>query len=68
MADIGGLDVGDVVRWGDLRGTEALTLAHEEADLVVATIAPPTVEPPAEEEAPAEPVATEAASGDNSEA
>ena len=49
VADIADLDVGAVVRWGDLKGTEALTLAHEEADLVVATIAAPTVEPPAEE-------------------
>ncbi len=44
VAEIAGLDVGDVVRWGDLRGTEALSLAHEEADLVIATIAAPTVE------------------------
>ncbi len=61
VADIGALDVGDVIRWGDLKGIEALTLAHEEADLVVATIAAPTVEPPAEE-APAETVVTEGGS------
>ena len=42
----------------DLKGIEALTLAHEEADLVVATIAPPTVEPPADEAA-AQTVVTE---------
>ncbi len=49
VADTAELDVGAVIRWGDLRGTEALTLAHEDADLVIATIAAPTVEPPAEE-------------------
>ena len=51
VADIGALDVGDVVRWVDLKGTEALTLAHEDADLVVATISAPTVEPAAGEAA-----------------
>jgi large subunit ribosomal protein L25 len=50
VADIATLDVGDVVRWGDLRGTEALRLAHEDADLVVATIAAPTVETEATDE------------------
>ena len=49
VADTAELDVGAVIRWGDLRGTEALTLAHEDADLVIATIAAPTVEPPAED-------------------
>ena len=52
VADIGALDVGGAVRWGELHGIEALSLVHEEADLVVATIVAPSVEeevPPAED-------------------
>ena len=63
VADIADLDVGAVVRWGELRGTEALTLAHEDADLVIATIAAPSAEQPAdEEETAAETVVTEGGS------
>ena len=50
VADISQLDLGGAVRWGELRGIEALSLLHEEPDLVVATIVAPSVE----EEAPAD--------------
>lgn len=42
--DISGLEIGDAIRWSDLAGIENLTLATgDEADVVVATIAPPTI-------------------------
>ncbi len=57
-ADLAGLDIGDVIRWSDLKGTERLALLHEEADMVIATIAAPTIEQEPEPETPAaEPVA-----------
>ncbi len=52
-ADIAGLDIGAIIHWTDLKGTEGLTLLHHEPDMVVATIAAPTLEPtPSEDEAP----------------
>ena len=62
--DIAGLDIGDIIRWSDLKGTGRLTLQHDEADMVIATIAAPTVEvepEPEAAEAPAEAPAEEAA-------
>ncbi len=55
VADVSTLDIGDVIRWSDLKGTEGLTLLHDELDMVIATIAPPTVEPPTEPEPEATP-------------
>lgn len=50
VADVAALDLGGVVRWGELRGIDALSLVHEEPDLVVATIVAPSVEEAPEEE------------------
>lgn len=48
VGDVSGLDVGDVVRWADLKGTQDLALLNDETDVVVATIAQPTIETEAE--------------------
>ena len=42
--DLSGLDIHDNVRWEDVRGTEGATPISHEANFVVASIAPPTVE------------------------
>jgi large subunit ribosomal protein L25 len=62
-ADISGLDIGDVVRWGDLKNTADVTLlgGHDD-DMVIATVAPPTIEEEPEPEAE-----TEGAEGETSE-
>ena len=44
-ADISKLEIGGAVHWSDLRNTDGLTVLHAELDMLVATIAPPTVEP-----------------------
>ena len=49
-ADLSGLVVGDIIHWADLKGTEGLTLLHHEPDMVIATIAAPTLEPDPEPE------------------
>ena len=56
LADISTLEVGDVVRWSDLKGAEAVTLVGHETDMVIATVVAPTVEPE-----PVEPVEAVAA-------
>ena len=62
QADIAGLDIGDVIRWSDLTGTRGLTLLHDEPDMVIATIAAPTIEvEPEPEPETAEPAAEEPA-------
>ncbi len=53
--DVAALEVGDIVHWSDLAGTAGLTPFGHEADMVVATIAAPTVEQEPEPEAEAEP-------------
>ncbi len=52
LADVAGLEIGDVVRWSDLKGTEALTLLAHETDMVVATVAAPTIQEEPDEVAP----------------
>ena len=42
IADLGGLDFNDTVRWHDLSGTEGSRPVITDRDFVVATVAPPT--------------------------
>ncbi|QDH16963.1 50S ribosomal protein L25/general stress protein Ctc [Swingsia samuiensis] len=53
VADLTGLDIHDTIRWADLSGTEHVELlgnqAEEDADIVIASIAPPTIEEEPEE-------------------
>jgi len=52
-ADLGSLNIGDNVRWHDLKGTEGTRPAITDRDFVVATVAPPTKMAETAEETPA---------------
>lgn len=60
--DLSVLDIHDSVRWSDLKGTEGVKLTgHQAADLVIASIAPPTIDAEMEAEAAAKAAAAAAA-------
>lgn len=53
-ADLSGLDIHDNVRWTDLKGTEGVVLGSgQAADMVIASIAAPTIDAEMEAEAAA---------------
>ncbi|MBS0983935.1 MULTISPECIES: 50S ribosomal protein L25/general stress protein Ctc [Gluconobacter] len=53
-ADLSALDIHDSVRWADLKGTEGVALTGgQNTDIVIASIAPPTVDAEMEAEAAA---------------
>ncbi|QNT77954.1 50S ribosomal protein L25/general stress protein Ctc [Entomobacter blattae] len=52
--DISGLDIHDTIRWSDLAGTENVTPVMHDVDFVIVTIAAPTVEVEASEDAAGE--------------
>ncbi len=49
VADVSARDIGDAVHWSDLEGATGLSPAGHEADMVIATIAAPTIPVEAEE-------------------
>ncbi|EHH67817.1 50S ribosomal protein L25/general stress protein Ctc [Gluconobacter morbifer G707] len=52
--DLSALDIHDSVRWEDLKGTEGVVLTSgQSADMVIASIAPPTIDAEMEAEAAA---------------
>nr|WP_249195467.1 50S ribosomal protein L25/general stress protein Ctc [Gluconobacter cerinus] len=60
--DLSVLDIHDSVRWSDLKGTEGVKLTgHQASDLVIASIAPPTIDAEMEAEAAAKAAAAAAA-------
>jgi len=61
-ADLSGLDIHENVRWTDLKGTEGAVLASGQAvDMVIASIAAPTIDAEMEAEAAAKAAAEAAA-------
>ncbi|MEN3167437.1 50S ribosomal protein L25/general stress protein Ctc [Gluconobacter sp. OJB] len=61
-ADLSGLEIHDNVRWTDLKGTEGVVLTGgQNTDIVIASIAAPTVDAEMEAEAAAKAAAAEAA-------
>ncbi|QDH25865.1 50S ribosomal protein L25/general stress protein Ctc [Neokomagataea tanensis] len=55
VADISGLDIHDTVRWTDLKGTEGTSLTGSQpSDLVIVSVAAPSVDEDAAEDAAAE--------------
>ena len=44
IADVSALEIGGAIHWSDLEGVGDLTPAAHEADMVIATIAAPTIE------------------------